>query len=355
MQLSDPPRLLIVLFGAIGDVTRALPLAVRLKRAWPDMFLAWAIEPKAKGILENHPAIDELIVFERKRGLSGYRDFVSKVKACHFTIVLDLQRHFKSGLTSYLSKAPVRIGFHWRNAKEFNWFFNNKYIRPVPDIVSKIRHYQLFGDILGVPASKRLDFGIMPTVEESEQATAVLRAACEEVGIPLPPREKRVALLVSASWLSKQWPLERYNELARKLYDRGKFICFTVGSRDDVPLAKEIQLDAGIPIPTVAGRTNLRELAALFCKLNFAIGSDSGPMHIAAAMGLPVISIWGPTAPSRSGPHGFDELMLRPTVGCAPCYRRTCPGISTLCMNETSVEAIMQQVLKILRHNVSPA
>ena len=120
-------RVLIVLFGAIGDVTRALPLAVRLKRGWPDAHLTWAVEPLARPLVVGHPAINQVLVFERGQGRVGYRKFLRELDAQEpFDIALDLQRHLKSGFTTWRSGAPPRIGFNRRNSKELNFCFQTE-------------------------------------------------------------------------------------------------------------------------------------------------------------------------------------------------------------------------------------
>ena len=117
-------RILIVLMGAIGDVTRGLPIAVRIKRSWPDSQISWAVEPLSAPLVTGHPAIDRVVVFDRKRGIAGYRNLIAELRTESYDLVLDMQRHFKSGMTSLLSGGKVRVGFHRRNAKEFNWLFN---------------------------------------------------------------------------------------------------------------------------------------------------------------------------------------------------------------------------------------
>ena len=112
------------MFGAIGDIVRALPLASRIKTHWKNTRIDWAVEPRSKGVLEGFANVDHLVVFERGGGLKAYSKFISEVKKGNYPLVLDLQRHFKSGLTSYLSGAPKRIGYNRKGSREFNYLFN---------------------------------------------------------------------------------------------------------------------------------------------------------------------------------------------------------------------------------------
>ncbi len=125
MKIDQPKNLLIVLHGAIGDVVRALPLAVRIKRAWPNTRLTWSVEPISSDILVGHPAVDELLIFKRREGFKEFKKFLKLVESKEFDLVIDLQRHLKSGLVARSSKAPVRIGFNQANSKELNFLFSN--------------------------------------------------------------------------------------------------------------------------------------------------------------------------------------------------------------------------------------
>ncbi len=145
-------RILIVLLGAIGDVTRALPLLNRLRAGYPRAHLAWALEPTAAPVLEHHPALDARLIFERRGGARAFAAFLARVRAERFDLVLDLQRHAKSGLVSAASRAPVRIGFHRRNAKELNWLWNTHTIAPVEGRGWKLAQYLRFADLLELPA-----------------------------------------------------------------------------------------------------------------------------------------------------------------------------------------------------------
>ncbi len=120
----DPKKVLIILHGSIGDVTRAIPLANLIRRSFPKATLAWAVEPLASPLLEHHPAVDEVILFDRRHWWKSFGPFLRRIRSERFDLVLDLQRHLKSGLVSWWSGAPYRLGFHRHDTKEFNWIFN---------------------------------------------------------------------------------------------------------------------------------------------------------------------------------------------------------------------------------------
>ena len=131
-------RVLIVLTGAIGDVIRALPLLGRLRRAWPDAYIGWAVEPKSEPILRGHPWVDKLIVYDRNNAPWTFIPFLRGIRSEHFNLVLDLQRHLKSGLISIVSGACERLGFAPANSKEFNYLFVTQSIAAQPRMRLKL-------------------------------------------------------------------------------------------------------------------------------------------------------------------------------------------------------------------------
>jgi len=337
---------LIVLFGAIGDVTQALPVAVRIKKQYPDCRICWAIEPASRALVENHPAVDRTIVFERARGFAGYRAFVAKLREEKYDLVLDLQRHLKSGVTSFLSRGKTRIGFHRRNAKEFNWLWNNKQIEYTPDSTQKILHYQKFGDLLGLAEMKPLEYGLTISEEEREEARRLLR---EKEDIP-GEHSGYAAFVIGASWETRLWPVESYVAAAETIWNEFRLVPVVVGGKSEASRAEEIQRRVSTPIMNLVQRTTLRTLAALFQECRLVLGSDTGPSHIAAACGRPVVSLWGPTSSLRSAPYGSEEFALQSAIGCSPCYRRKCPGLNTICMSSIPTAAVMARVQEVFSH-----
>lgn len=351
-ESSGRPRsLLIVLLGAIGDVTRALPLAVRIKEHWPDITLGWAVEPASAGLLRGHPAVDRIHLFERPRGFTAFRAFLKELRNARYECTLDLQRHFKSGITSFASGAPRRIAFNPRNSRELNLFFNNEFIPPVEHLSAKIHHYQLFGDKLGLPA-RELSFGLHPSDDERAAVTRIVAESYGGSDAP-PGRERRVGLIIGASWPSRLWNEERYAETITRIAAKYGLVSIMIGGPGERQSADRIAslLDPAVrreSLIDLVGKTSLRELAALFGEVRFAIGSDSGPMHIAAAMGTRLITLWGASSPLRSGPYGSGDLTLQSAIGCSPCYRKLCPGLNRLCMDSIPPAAVLARVEQVL-------
>jgi ADP-heptose:LPS heptosyltransferase len=341
-QIAPPPRrVLIVLLGAIGDVVRALPLLGRIRNAWPGAHIAWAVEPKSSGILEHHRWLDEVIVYDRDHAPWTFIGFLLRIRERRFDLAIDLQRHLKSGVTSRISGAKDRFGFAEANTKEFNHFFSNHRIAPQPNMRLKLLQYQAFGDALGL-APTPIEFGLAATAEETARASEMLREAPRPI----------LAVILGSSWPSRIYFPESTAAVIRMAArpDAGRPAMFPVllGGPGETGLAAEVMrhLD-GVPALNLAGRTSIRDLIAIFPQCAAAFGPDSGPMHIAAAVGCPVVSLWGATAAERSAPWGFAELAISGAIPCHPCYLRQCP-VGRECMRRISPEEVIANLGRAL-------
>lgn len=343
-----PSRVLIVLLGAIGDVVRALPLLARMRRAWPAAHIAWAVEPKSEPILRTHPWLDEVIVYERKNAAWSFLPFLRRIKDGHFDVVVDLQRHLKSGVIALASRASDRLGFAAANSKEFNHFFSTRRIEPQPNMRLKLMQYQAFGDLLGIPPAP-IEFGLAPQRNEAEHAKRLLADA---------PRPL-LGVILGSSWPSRIYFPESIaqtlRELARPLEGSPALYPVLIGGNAETGLAAETMWRLeGIPALNVVGSTSLRDVIAILTECAVAFGPDSGPMHIAAAVGCPVVSLWGSTAPERSAPWGFADFAIRGEIPCHPCYLRECP-IGRECMRRIDPLVVAASVRRALTSPVLAA
>ncbi len=337
-------RVLIVLLGSIGDVVRALPLIGRLRAAWPGTHLAWAIEPKSAPIVRDHPWVDELIVYERAHAPWSFVPFLAAVRRGRYDLVIDLQRHLKSGIISRATGARERLGFAAANVKEGNHWFSTRRIAPQPRMTLKLAQYQAFGDLLGLPAHP-ISFGLEPSA-----------AACERVatligGAPRP----RLAVILGSSWPSRIYAPDAIASVIQQLAEPGAggFFPILIGSPDETAIARAVEGAPGVPrTMNLAGKTGLGDLPAVFAACDVAFGPDSGPMHIAAAVGCPIVSLWGATAAERSAPWGFAEFALTGAIPCAPCYLRRCP-IGNECMRRITPESVVSAIKRAA--NMSPS
>ncbi|MFO7691671.1 MAG: glycosyltransferase family 9 protein [Vicinamibacterales bacterium] len=323
LTLAETPALLIVLMGSLGDIVRALPLASVVKHHRPGARLSWVADWRWRELVEAHPGIDRVVVFPRERTPSAIAAFVRELRRERADITLDLQRLLKSGLCSRVSGAARRIGFDPANAKEFNHLFNTEYIGARPPRLPKWRHYLAFAGSLGLPPPDHLDFGLGRLADRR-----LLPAA---VG---PIAGRFVALVMGSSWPSKDWNLEGYLGLASLISRETTYRMVLLGDSSRQDLAARIA--AGVRGPEVvnlAGRTSLTELGATLGAARAAIGPDTGPSHLAAALGTPYVTLFGPTEPERVAPYGCEHLAVRSPVDCEPCRRRRCRRREGRCLD----------------------
>jgi heptosyltransferase I len=335
---TTPRRVLIVLNGAIGDVVRALPLLGRIRRAWHEAHIAWAIEPKSASILDGHPWLDETILYDRRRAPWSFIPFLKQVRAGRFDLAIDLQRHLKSGIISMVSGAPDRIGFSAQNTKEWNHRFSTRHIEPQPEMRLKLLQYQAFGDALGIPAAP-IEFGLVASQIEKDRARDLLKDA---------PRPL-LGVILGSSWPSRVYFPKSIAAVIRGVCDKAQvngdrpaLFPLLLGGPDETALASEVMRELGsLAALNLAGKTSLRDLIAIFSECDAAFGPDSGPMHIAAAVGCPVVSLWGATSPKRSAPWGFADYAIAGDITCHPCYLRECP-VGRECMHRIAPDTVVE-------------
>jgi len=332
------PSILIILMGSLGDVVRGLSLVSHIKNHLQKSRITWLVEPKWAELVDFHPQIDRVIVFNRPKGISAVWDLHKHLGQERFDITLDLQRHLKSGFFSLLSRARRRVGFNRRNAKEYNWFFNNEQIDYVNDELPKLRHYLKFTEYLGLSDPASLEFGLSALGAKDSLPTILAENT-----------SSLIAVVMGSSWESKDWTFQGYCRLIRNILSSGKKKVVLLGDRSKVNAAATIseKIDSARLINLV-GQTSLLELVAVLKAAAVGVGPDSGPGHLAAAVGTPYVSIFGPTSPKRTAPYGSEHLVIQSQVACAPCYKKRCPGLGKLCMRLVSVEEVENKLLEVL-------
>jgi len=328
-------RYLFILMGALGDVVRGMYLVDALKSVQSDAHITWVVEPASAGILKLHPRIDEIVVFERSKGVRGVLQLRRELAAREFDVTLDLQRHAKSGLFSWFSGSPRRIGFARRDAKEFNWIFNTEFVPAQGESISKIEHYMTFLERLGFHPPAQRSAGLEAITLQSLTAPWAARL-----------HQPYIACILGSSWDSKDWPVEGYEGLLREM--PGSCVVL-LSDRSKVEMAAALeQVPSKATVINLAGKTNLTELVAVIQGARVCVGPDSGPGHIAGAVGTPHITLFGPTPSLRNSPRGSEALAISSHVGCSPCKRRTCPGLNKLCMRMISPQAVLNQAMRFL-------
>jgi lipopolysaccharide heptosyltransferase II len=330
--------------GSLGDVVRGLCLVAHIKANLPQSTITWLVEPKWSQLVGIHPQIDKIIVFNRPKNVLGvwqlYRDLARE----HFDITLDLQRHFKSGLFSLLSGARRRIGFHRQNAKEFNWLFNNEQIENVSNEndYPKWQHYLKFTDYLGFPEPQTLDFGI-----SSHDPRIKLPDNIAQIDGPF------ITVLMGSSWETKDWFPDRYHRLVKNMTYSGNMTVVLIGDQsktaEAADLCEKIRSDK---LFNLVGKTSLLEVIAVLAAAAAGVGPDSGPAHLAAAVGTPFVTLFGPTPAIRTAPYKCENLVVQSELNCVPCYKKDCPDLDRECMRLVTVEMVEKKILEALSMGV---
>jgi heptosyltransferase I len=313
VPLAESPRIALVKLSALGDVVHALPVAASLKAARPRARLAWIVERREAAVLRDHPAVDEVIVadtrgWRRARRPAAVWAAVAEARALRrrladwrFDVVLDLQGLMKSGLVAAACGAPMRIGFAASWGREpLHALFVNRRVQP-PAARHVVEQYLAVLAPLGV-GERRLEFRLpaAPAVEarmEEWLATAGLK-----------PHRRLVVLNPGAGRADKRWPVEHFAALARGItHEAEGHVLVTWGPGEAGP-ARAI-VDAA-PGAVVAPATDLDALLALLRRASVVVAADTGPLHMAAALGTPCVGLYGPTTAARNGPYGAGHRTL---------------------------------------------
>jgi heptosyltransferase I len=284
--------------SAIGDVVHVLPVAISLKAAVPDVRISWLVQSAPGQLIERHPAVDELIHFDRDAPVRSFGRLLSPRWSGRFDLVLALQTSIKSGIATALLKAPRKIGFDRARAPELNWLFTSERIPARPAGHAQDEALE-FLDHLDIP--RRLEWGLEPREGEAQRFTGLLPAH----------EGPTIALVVASSLRAKDWPPERFAALADRLHEELSARCVIVGGRSpaEVAAADTIRRIARHP-PLDLGAWDLRRLVFLLHRADAVVSPDSGPMHISVALGTPTVALMGYTNPKRVGPYRFRELMV---------------------------------------------
>jgi ADP-heptose:LPS heptosyltransferase len=332
-QIPTAPSILIILMGSLGDVARGLCLVSHIKAHLPESRITWLVEPKCADLVGLHPQIDHVIEFKRKRSMAAMWDLYQKLQKEHFDITLDLQRHLKSGFFSLLSGAKRRIGFHRKNAKELNWLFNNESIPYYHENLPKLDHYLKFTEHLGLPEPDSLDFGL-----NSLEINRLVPPAVVEI------QNSFLAVVMGSSWESKDWSFEGHCNLVQHVIKSQNRHVVLLGGSDQWTVAEKLIEKADSPNIINLTGNSLIEMTAVLKAAAAAVGPDSGPGHLAAAVGTPYVTLFGPTPASRHVPYGCEHLIVQSDLECVPCYQKQCPERNNRCMRNIKVDDVTQKI-----------
>ncbi len=336
-------KVLIVKLSALGDVVQSLPVAMAIHRQLPQATVDWLVEKPSAPLLAGHQALNRVLVSPRHEITQGdgniftaLTSFGRELRSVTYDVVLDLQGLMKSAMLVALCKAERKIGFKGGKEPLAAWPLTERLDPYDPDRHALERYLDLL-EPLGLMRPAHPEFGLEPGAEALARVEALVGEGAGEG--PL------VVLHPVAKWDSKLWPTSHWAGLARELAARGARLALS-GSADDRPTTRAIARAAGVELLDLAGRLSLKELAALLGRADLLVSTDTGVMHLGAAVGCRVVALFGPTAPWRTGPYGTGHRVLQPSLECAPCFRRECDD--PRCLRELTPERVLSEVEQAL-------
>ena len=342
-------NILIVKLSAIGDVIHTLPSLAALRRLYPDAHITWVVEEAASGLVLHHPLLDRVIIFRRKKWMEDFKtgnlksiwhdasSFFSGLRSRRYDLVIDFHGLFKSAMVVLASGGKRKLGYN--SLQELSGLFLNE---KIPEDMNKhaVDRYLDFPRYLGAePGSAEF---ILPENPEAEKRSHALMDSYNLAG------KKFIAVNPVAYWETKLWDNEKFAVLADLIKDRMKLdVVFTGSSKEDAADIVSRMKGKGI---NLGGETTLTELACIYKDALTVISTDSGPMHLAAATGTPVIALFGPTDPARTGPYGTGHVIIQSDLSCSPCLLKKCP--TRKCMTDILPEQVLAAVEILLRHRL---
>ena len=324
----NPERILIVRLSAIGDVIHALPCLNALRTAFPDAYIAWVVENIAADILYNHPQIDDVFIIPKKRWrkfkpgiwLNELMPFIRMLRSKQFDVAFDFQGLTKSSIISRAADARVRVGFGGEDGREFSKLVNNTKIVPPASAIHVVeRNFSLLS-ALGITGDIP-----EPVIPIDPDAVVYIKEFLDRKN---PDNKPLISIQPGAGWTTKQLPLETYAELTNLIREHLDYqVIYTWGPGEEAMIqALATMAHKRGAAPLVAPPTTLRQLVALVKACSMIVGGDTGPVHLASALGIPVVAIYGSSDAKRNAPYTTKlRLFQRTELPCVPCWKTKCP------------------------------
>jgi len=338
----EAANILFIKPSALGDVVQALPVISALRQRFPAAKLTWLVGSAYRDVLLGHPALDEVISFDRARyrgrefsplGTLEFLKFLRRLRRRRFDLTLDLQGLFRSGMMALATGATVRVGL--AGSRELAHLAYT-HVVPVPVMdVSAVDRYWHVAEAFGVGHLPK-DFTVMIPEDQRRWVDDQLE------GRPRP----YLAVNPGAGWVTKRWPTQHFAEVAQRFVDtRGGTVLLT-GATGDRPLTAAVAAVMTAPSVDLAGRTSLKQLAAVLGTVDAVVSGDTGPTHLSAALGTPTVAIFTCTSPARARPYGSAHAVVEARVACAGSRQRECDRLE--CFDDVSVDRVWEALQKTL-------
>lgn len=332
-------KALVVRLSSIGDVVHTLPALAALRRHGHTA--GWLVEPAALPLVWDNPALTYCGRLPPARGISwkAARATWRQIRRQRFDVALDFQGLWKSALWARLAGAERLLGFAPADRREpaSAWLMREQVKQP-PEAVHVIDKNLALLRPLGIEAMGLREFPLPPTAAEARSVTQGLAV----LGI-----SDFVILNPGGGWANKQWPTESFGALARRLRERGVVPLVTFGPGEEALADRVVLASEGSAVRGFG--TTLLEFVELARRAKLLVSADTGPLHLACAVGTSVVGLYGPTDPARSGPFSPADVVVRKTPPCAPCHKRTCATHDGIMKTITADEVVAAALTRLSR------
>jgi heptosyltransferase I len=334
-------RIALIKPSALGDIVHALPVLSAIRDHYPSAHITWVVNRAFASLLHGHPDLNETLAFDRGayRGIwSGVRyswELLNQLRRQRFQLVLDLQGLARTGLMTLATGAPNRVGF--AAAREGSrWAYTHRV--EVPDAANLHaveRYWRMVEAINAGQKPRRCIVPVDPLEEESINK--------QMKGFPRP----WIVTAVGAKWLTKRWPPSHFAQLLQQTINEFGGTLFSVGTADDTPLSQDLLSNFKGNQLDLTGKTPLPRLVALLKLADVMVANDTGPLHLAAALGTPCVAPYTCTKISLHGPFGQLQRAVSTKVACAGSYLKKCPN-HMICMNELTPDKLWPALREVL-------
>lgn len=335
-------RILLIKPSSLGDVIHALPVLSGLRRKFPEARIDWLISTSLASLLQGHRDVTDLVLFDRKRlgrlatsprAAGAFVAFVRALREKQYDLVIDLQGLFRSGFFAWASGAAVRLGFA-QVREGASLFYTHSGPELDPDTHAADRNWRL-AQCVGLEDAP-LRFDLQLAGKDRDAAKEVLTRHGWDAA------RRMIAVLPGARWETKLWAPQRFARVIDGLHRGGAARCVLLGGESERDRCRDVIEACDDPPLDLCGQTPLRTLAAMIERADVTLCHDSGPMHIAVALGRPLVCLIGPTNPKRTGPYHRPESVIRVDLDCAPCYLRKMSQcqFEHRCMRDLSAELV---------------
>lgn len=323
-------RILVIKLSSLGDIAHALP-AVRALKDRTGAAIDWAVQPEYAGLLACCPDVDRTIAFPRRNVVRGMGPFLRELRRERYDAVVDLQGLLKSAVVARLARGCRRVGPAWAREGAHRLYDAQPARRPGP-------RGHAVEELMEVVALVAPGGTVVP-----EPRLRVPEDAGAGHSGP------QVAFAPFSRWATKDWPLEKFGELGRRLVAEMGCQIRVVGGRDDAEKGEALARQIGEGARNLCGSTDLPGLCALLKGMDLLVTVDSGPMHWADAMGVPLVAVFGATDPARTGPYRqLAHVVAKDGLPCRPCHARACARGDLACLKTLDVEIVLRKALERL-------